>query len=259
MSSFAARNLSRSLILGLLASIPMQRLLAAEPLIITPERPLRICLVSGSEEYESAKSFPKLKEALESKHRIRCTLLQAEGDQKLPRLEALDDADLAILFTRRIKISVQELEPLKRYIQSQKPIIGIRTASHGFQNYLEFDKVVMGGNYKSHLGKGTHTLISRIPAAENHPVLKGVGAKWESQYTLYRTAPLAADCMPLLNGECSDHSVTHPAAWVREHEGRRLFYTSLGGFKDWENPDFQKLVWNAILWTTQVSEETLKR
>ncbi|MFO1020485.1 MAG: ThuA domain-containing protein [Planctomycetales bacterium] len=231
---------------------------AAEPPHVSPEHPLKICLISGSGEYESAKSMPKFKQALEDKYHIKCTLLLAEdkGD-KLPGLEDLDKADLVVLFTRRLKVSPEELKPLLRFVESKKPIIGIRTASHGFQNYLQFDKDIMGGNYKGHLGTGTHTLISRIPAAASHPLLKGVGDKWESEYTLYKTSPLAEDCVPVLTGECSDHSVSHPAAWIRERDGRRLFYTSLGGLKDWDNPNFQKLLWNAILWTSQVPETSL--
>ena len=40
-----------------------------------------------------------------------------------------------------------------------------------------------------------------------------------------------------------------PVAWVREYKPR--FYTSLGHPKDFESPDFLKMLTNAIFWTAK--------
>ena len=63
---------------------------------------------------------------------------------------------------------------VKKYVKSGKPIVGIRTASHGFQNWLEMDKDVFGGDYKGHFGAGPKCEVKIAEKAKDHPVLKGV-------------------------------------------------------------------------------------
>jgi type 1 glutamine amidotransferase len=42
---------------------------------------------------------------------------------------------------------------------------------------------------------------------------------------------------------------SEPVTWVREYKKGRIFYTSLGHQKDFEQKDFLRLISNAILWT----------
>ena len=81
--------------------------------------PLRACLVSGSFEYESDVSLDAFKAFLEGEYEAECTLLKAAGWEDLPGLEALDDCDTALFFTRRLrrdiakaveKVSVKDIE-----------------------------------------------------------------------------------------------------------------------------------------------------
>lgn len=44
-----------------------------------------------------------------------------------------------------------------------------------------------------------------------------------------------------------------PVSWVRKHGESRVFYTSLGHQKDFEDPAFTRLLYNAIRWA--VSDE----
>lgn len=216
-------------------------------------RTLRIALLSGSEEYESAVTMPMWKLELEKNYDVRCDLLQADRETRIDGLARLENADLVVVFTRRIKMPKEELKPLMEYVASKKPIIGIRTASHGFQEYLEFDKEVLGGNYQNHYGKGKPTKISVVSQASEHPVLRGIvtDTPWTSDYSMYRTGPLAGDCIPLLVASSPVADQDHPAAWVRESEGRRIFYTTLGGRTDFDSPKFQALLINAVRWTTR--------
>src|SRR3954471_19289677 len=113
--------------------------------------PLKICLLSASAEYDSEKSFTDFQKYLESHYEIVCS--RAFGKDKgegLPGLDALDKTDLMIVFTRRVKLPPAQLEQLHKYIDSGRPIIGIRTASHAFENYMEFDHDILGGGYKGH-------------------------------------------------------------------------------------------------------------
>ena len=39
-----------------------------------------------------------------------------------------------------------------------------------------------------------------------------------------------------------------PVTWTRTHAGGRVFYTSLGHQEDFEEPNFLRLLANAVLW-----------
>ena len=162
--------------------------------------------------------------------------------------------DVALFFTRRVTIDGEQLEAVKRYATSGRPIVGIRTASHGFQNWLEFDKLVFGGNYDDHYGDGPPAQIKIKSEAKNHPVLKGI-VDFSSEYSLYKTSPVASDAEVLISGtipfESPEGFKTEPVAWTRTYKGGRVCYISLGGLSDWENPTFRQLVTNALFWTVK--------
>ena len=152
--------------------------------------PLRVCLVSGSLEYESNKTLPILQARLEKKGAV-CTraFLVGKDESRLPGLEALDKSDVMVLFTRRLKLSGDDLDRIKRYCLAGKPVVGIRTASHAIQTWLDFDHEILGGNYTNHFGKGT-TKVRLVDAAKSHPVLAGVGP-FETAGSLYKNTGIA--------------------------------------------------------------------
>ena len=209
--------------------------------------PLKVCLVSGSFEYDSDKSLEAFKQASELRFEIQCTLLKAAGWEHIPGLEALDSCDVALFFTRRLRISGEELDRVKKYCAAGKPIVGVRTASHGFQNWLEMDKEVFGGDYQNHYGEGPVMEVKIADKRKDHPILKGV-VPFRSRYSLYKNPSIASDAEVLLTGSTPEH--TEPVAWTRMNHGGRVFYTSLGGVEDFENSTFQRLVVNALFWTS---------
>lgn len=209
--------------------------------------PLEVCLVSGSAEYESDRTLADFRKHLEERYHARCTLIQARGFDQLPGLEALESSDVALFFTRRLTIGGQELERVKKYCDSGRPIVAVRTASHGFQKWLEFDPLVLGGSYRGHRGVGP-TLEAKVePSRESHPVMQGVGTI-RSRGSLYQTSPLAADVELLMMGSIPGGEI-QPVAWTRVHRGGRVFYTSLGAQGDFENDAFRRLLANALFWT----------
>jgi putative heme-binding domain-containing protein len=208
---------------------------------------IKVCLISGSLEYDSDISLALLQEYLEKNYPIKCTRAFRKTDTDIPGLEALDTCDAAVFFTRRLTPNAKQLELIKKYCESGKPIVGIRTASHGFQNWLEMDKEVLGGNYKGHYGTDP-TSVAFVPGSESHPILNGV-KKFDSPGSLYRNTGLAKDARVLLNGTIPGH--TEPIAWTRLHRGGRVFYTSLGHQDDFKNSQFLTLLANALYWTMQ--------
>ncbi|MFQ6133172.1 MAG: isochorismatase family protein [Armatimonadota bacterium] len=232
-----------ALLLVLLACAGASRAHAAEA-------PLRVCLVSGSAEYDSDASLAAFQEYLEEGYNAECTLLKARGFEELPGLEALDDCEVALFFTRRLTIEGEQLERVKRYCQAGRPIVAVRTASHGFQNWLEFDKLILGGNYHGHFGRGPTTKVVIEPEAKGHPVLEGV-VDLKSRASLYKTAPLAEDAQLLMTGSTPESEGSQPVTWTRTYKGARVFYTSLGGQEDFENATFLRLIANALFWAAE--------
>lgn len=212
---------------------------------------LKVCLVSGSAEYESDKSLPVLQKYLEANYDVRCTLIKAIGFEELPGTEALDDCDVALFFTRRLKIDGEPLARVKKYVEAGRPIVALRTASHGFQNFLEMDKLVFGGNYQGHFPNGPVTTARAVAGAEKHPVLNGVATPFTSKYSLYKNTPLVSDTTLLMTGETPDSGGTQPITWTREYKGARVFYTSLGGLDDFENENFLRMIANSLFWTAK--------
>ena len=214
-------------------------------------KPLKVCLISGSFEYDSHTSLTAFKEYLEEGYNARCTLLKAPNFGDLPGLEALADCDVALFFTRRLKIRGEQLERVKRYCLGGRPIVAVRTASHGFQTWLAFDKLVLGGNYQGHFGDGPTMKAVVAGSAEGHPVLDGVVAPIKSRHSLYKTAPLADDCQLLMTGSTPESGGSQPVTWTRVYEGARVFYTSLGGQQDFEGASFRRLLANALFWAAE--------
>ena len=162
----------------------------------------------------------------------------------MPGLEALDKCDVAVFFTRRLTIEGEDLARVKKYCESGRPIVGIHTASHGFQNWLEFDKLVLGGNYRGHYGNNMTMKAVLVDGAQRHPVMAGV-EPITSQGSSTRRPPRPGRHAP-------DDGIhprgDEPVTWVRTFHGGRVFYTSLGAPGDFEEPSFRRLLTNAVFW-----------
>ncbi len=211
--------------------------------------PLKVCLVSGSLEYDSDTSLATLQKYLESRYQVACTRAFRKTDDNVPGLENLETCDVMVLFTRRLTITGEQLERVKKYCLSGKPLVGIRTASHAFQNWLDLDKEVLGGNYKNHYPASLlGTMIDYTTKGKSHPILAGVKLT-KSEGTLYKNTGLAKDVDILLEG--SVRVTPEPIAWTRLYKGGRIFYTSLGHQKDFEDENYLRMIANAIFWTTQ--------
>ncbi len=217
--------------------------------------PLKICLLSGSAEYESEKSLTQLQIYLESHYEVVCQ--RAFGEDKgegLPGLEALDHVDLMIIFTRRVKLLPAQLERVQKYIAAGHPIIGLRTASHAFENYMQLDREVFGGGYKGHYADEPAE-VHFAPGRGLHPVLAGVTPFTTRK--LYKNPTLGDDVVVLL--EAATPRYREPVAWVRQHNGGRVFYTSMGIPEDFSKESFRRLLVNAVFWTTQRDETASRR
>jgi hypothetical protein len=107
-----------------------------------PGKGKHIVLISGDEEYRSEEGLPQLGKILAKEHGFKCTVLFAidpkDGtinptvNSNIPGLEALKSADLMIIATRYRNLPDEQMRFVSDYVESGKPIIGLRTATHAF-------------------------------------------------------------------------------------------------------------------------------
>ncbi len=207
---------------------------------------LNLCMLSGSFEYDSEASLTIFKNFVERHYPIQTNLIAYSSEDDDPSLTALDDADVLLVFTRRLNTEGASLEQFQTYCEQGRPVVGVRTASHAYQNWLEFDKDVLGGDYQGHYGDGP--IVRAEVVATEHPILDGISA-FASYGSLYKNPSLRDDTSLLLMGHTIEHS--EPVAWTRLHNGGRICYTSLGHQKDFEVVPFLRFLAQSILWVSK--------
>ena len=261
-----------------------------------PGRGKRIVLVSGDEEYRSEQALPQLARILAERHGFDCTVLFAVNPKdgtidpnltdNIPGLEALDSAGLMILFTRFRDLPDAQMKHIVDYVESGRPVVAIRTATHAFAlktsatyrryswNNKEWDggfgRQVLGETWINHHGKhavqSTRGLIA--PGQEGHPILRGIrsGAIWVPTDVYEVRLPLAAGAQALVLGQVLEgmaptdapvagkvNDPMMPVAWTRTYTGARgkparTFTTTMGSAQDLLNEGFRRLLVNASYW-----------
>lgn len=263
----------------------------------------RVVLVSGDEEYRSEETLPQLARILAKRHGFTCTVLFAIGEDgsidperrdNIPGLEALENADLLILFTRFRDLPDDQMKRLVDYIESGRPIIGLRTSTHAFDlksspTYAKytwnrrgadwdggFGRQVLGETWISHHGdhgkESTRGILA--PGAKGHPILRGIadGDIWGPTDVYGVRLPLPGDSVPLVLGqvlvgmnpddppvEGPKNNPMMPIAWVRTHTGAagktaRVFTTTMGASQDFASEGLRRLLVNATYWAVGLED-----
>jgi len=223
----------------------------------------RVVFISAESEYKAEQSLPEFAHELETKYGLCCEILQGsiKRDSKnrnyIAGMEALTNADLAVLFVRRRALPAEQMKYFRSYLDNGRPLIGLRTASHAFDTrgntpagYAEWQKLdpeVLGGNYHGHHGNGPKCAVTVAAGADSHPILAGVQMPFTSNGSLYEVRPLTDSTTRLLIGTIPDKE-PEPVAWTNRYKKSRIFYTSLGHPDDFGNAQFRRMLINAVFW-----------
>ena len=209
-----------------------------------PRKPLQVCLVSGAETYRSDEAFARLAAYLKREHGMQCEVLSFSPDgSSLPGIERLLDVDTAVFHVRRKTLKPEHLAVLKRFFASGKGFVALRSTSHGWENWKEFDREVLGMKYGGPGGNnfGNAEKLHFKP----HPVWEGAQLL-DTKKDIYRVSEPAPDITIILEGETKNGRM--PVAWTRPHHQARLVY--IGLFYELNEPPFQRAIANAIHWVT---------
>jgi type 1 glutamine amidotransferase len=220
------------------------------------DRPHVVFLVSD-DHYDADKTLPALAQMLREQYGCHCTVLHGQGGSDIPATGQLPDGDCLVLYVRRLALPAYQLDRVRKYLDSGKPLVGLRTASHAFDvrgqakvgeaEWPEFDSQVLGGNYHGHGPNDSGTDVAVLAEQAGHPVLEGVKpSQWHSTGSLYYTSPVNPDATVLMTGSHQDR--TEPLTWVRQYRASRIVYTGLGHPDDFHQPAFRRLLINAIFY-----------
>src|SRR5687768_2926146 len=90
-------------------------------------------LLIGEDEYQTWETLPEFARTELEPRGFRTTIIIEDSVQKhqFPEIiPALKTADVLILSTRRRTPPKEQLDSIRAFIESGKPVVGIRTASH---------------------------------------------------------------------------------------------------------------------------------
>jgi type 1 glutamine amidotransferase len=231
-----------------------------------PARP-KVVFVTGDDEYRSEYSMPALAGILESHHQLRTEVLFArptpQSNKNIPGLDALRDADLAVLFLRWRELPEDQLAAILSYEKSGRPMAGFRTSTHSFK-YPKghpretendgFPLRVFGARWTRHHG---HLSTTRTTKAGPHEILNGVPSELTLPSWLYTVNPLQGPCQPILIGHAihpqnGRDDGPQPVVWTKETGRTRVFFSTLGHPDDFRNDGFRRLAINGLLWALRL-------
>lgn len=244
-------------LVGLVSSVLVATSIAAAETPPPPARPLRVCLVSGaneSKDYRSDQTLRGLADYLQKEHKMVCEVLVANAaGAGFDNVDHLLEADAAVLFIRRKKLDAHNLEVFRKFLASGKGVIAIRSTSHGWENWADFDTQVLGAKYPRD-GSGNFGNAERL-LFKPHPIWDGVvnptklGVALTTRRDIFRYSDLAPDVNVLLEAETEKG--TMPVAWTRERGNARVFYVGLGYAEEVESAGYRQMVHNALYWVTK--------
>ena len=231
-----------------------------------------IVILIGDDEYKTEVTLPAFAKSDLEPLGFQVTIVHADSKDKnrFPGIvEALKKADILFVSVRRRLPPKDQLDAIRAHVAAGKPVVGIRTASHAFSlrdetlrkaalasgldEWPEFDAQVLGGHYTNHHGAGPKTAVSIADGAKDHSILRGLSvAELTGNGSLYLVRPLSSSATPILIGTVEGKE-PEPIAYtnIAGPKKARVFYTSFGHPQDFENPQFRKLLVNAIFWTTE--------
>ena len=256
-----------------------------------PGKGKHVVLISGDEEYRSEEALPMLGRMLAERQGFKCTVLFAIDKESgeinpneqgnIPGLEALETADVMVLGLRFRGLPDEQMKFIADYLESGKPIIGLRTSTHAFKfgkdsKYAKwsfnskqwpggFGRQVLGEtwiNHHGHHGKeSTRGVVAK--GAADHPLLRGVKDVW-GPTDVYGITKLPADAKVLLDGqvltgmkpddgpvEGKKNDPMMPVAWIRARpmengRSQMVVCTTMGAATDFVAPGLRRLVANSV-------------
>ena len=264
-----------------------------------PAKGKKLVLIASDHEYRSEETIPALARILAKRHGFDCTVLfgvDANGEieagvSNVPGLEALKDADGMVIFTRFLALPPEQMKHIDDYLNRAGPVVGLRTATHGF-NYgadakadpfykyhfrydgkdynAGFGHQVLGQSWVGHYGRNHQqsTRITIVPKQAKNPILRGVkdvhvqagGYNAEPQKD-WNILTMAQPLMSMdFDGKPDDTKPPMASEWTREYTGKngkkgRVFTSLYGASEDILNDGYRRMIVNGVYWSVGLEKQ----
>jgi hypothetical protein len=251
-----------------------------------------IVLLSGDEEYRTEEGFPQLGKILSQRHGFKCTVLfpinptdgtiDPNNQTNIPGMMVLPSADLIICGFRFRELPDADMKYFVDYLNSGKPMIVVRTATHAFQYsrnpkspYAKYDWRSKAEGWKSGFGgrtvgetwtyhhgdhgkEATRGLVDG--RNQKHPIVRGVVDIFgpTDVYGVNPDFPTEATVLmwgQTLKGMKPDDApnlkkAIMPIIWLRDYKGEtgntsKILCSTIGAAADLESEDLRRLFVNA--------------
>ncbi|MDD7983891.1 hypothetical protein PQO01_02870 [Lentisphaera marina] len=242
-----------------------------------------IVLVAGDEEYRTEESMPMLGKILAKHHGFNCVVLfpwdktnqyiDPNAQTNVKGWHYLNEADLMIIGTRFRRPNEADRKIIAKFLRDGKPIIGIRTSTHGFKGkdkltedltLDQFGPKIIGEGWVSHHGRhkgqGSRGVIETQNAS--HPILNsvkdvfgpsdvyGVRNLTDKDTILMRGAVTENLSPSSKNVNGKQNKPMQPLAWLHPYQVKAgkaglTFTTTMGGSVDFVNEDLRRMLINA--------------
>lgn len=255
-----------------------------------PGKGKSVVLIASDHEYKSEEALPQLGRILARHFGFKCTVLFGvdkatgfikPGESNIEGTEALKTADLMVIFTRFQNLPAEQMNPIVDYLNRGGPVVGLRTATHGFRIPKEspfakysfdykgedykggFGRQVLGETWVGHYGPNhkSSTRLDLVADNAGHPVLTGVKNVW-AEIGAYNAYPIEGSVVLAMAQPLSGMLPTSPddatkkpmpGAWVRTYKSAsgtegRVFCSTYGASGDLVNDGFRRMLVNACLW-----------
>ncbi|MSU62886.1 MAG: hypothetical protein EXS31_10895 [Pedosphaera sp.] len=254
---------------------------------VGPGKGKHIVMLSGDEEYRSEEGLPQLGKILSQRHGFKCTVLFSQdtdatinpnNSSNVPGMHLLDSTDLVINQFRFRELPDADMKHFVDYMNSGKPMIVIRTATHSFNYeknkqspYAKYSWTTKGGGFGgmtvgetwtyhhgNHGSEATRGLVDGKNRA--HPILRSINDVFGPTDVYGVNADFPADATILLHGQVLKGmnpadaptltKAVMPLVWLRDvknETGTTSHYlcSTIGAATDLESEDLRRLFVNA--------------
>lgn len=248
------RNLLTVALVSLL-SIQLALVISAQRREKTVERPLRILIVTGGHDFERKEFFAMF----DSFADVRWEEKQQPQANDIWLNDTLHNYDAVVLYDMWQQITEEQKQGMVKWLRDMgKGLVALHHSIASYQQWEEYPRII-GARYFLSPGKAPdgkefdrsqyqHDVKFSVKVVDkNHPVVKGLPEQFEIVDETYKGWWLSPNVQKLL---VTDHDLSDPCvAWAHQYGKAKVVYIQLGhGPTAYNNPNFRKLVHNAIKW-----------
>lgn len=256
-----------------------------------------IVFLASDHEYRAEETCPALARILAKQLGFKCTVVFGvdkdgfieAGSSRVSGMEALENADLFVIFARFLDLPDDQMAHIVAYIDRGGPVVGLRTSSHAFKipdgsTYAKYDfrskldgyengfgHQILGNTWVGHYGTNHKqgTRIQTIPDQRGHVILTGVGdtAFCHAGGYVGKVGPdftVLTNSQPLVSMDPTaapdPEKPPMPSTWTRQYAAKdgtmhRVFHSTQGASEDILDENYRRLILNGILWAAGLEKE----